>query len=185
MKVAQSCLTLFATTRTAHGILQARILEWVAFPFSRESPQPSDRTQVFHIGGRFFTSWATREAQEYWSGLSCPPPEDLPNRGFEPRSTTIQEDSLPSEPPEKPKYTGGCSLSLLQGIFLTQELIWGLLHCRQILYQLSSQGYMYTHIYLYNCITLLYIQNTINKLYLNKKNFLKNMWAISIIFPVI
>ena len=42
------------------GILQARILEWVAFPFSRRSSQPRDRTQVFHIAGRFFTSWATR-----------------------------------------------------------------------------------------------------------------------------
>ena len=86
--------------------------------------------------------------QEYWSGLSCPPPEDLPNRGFEPRSTTIQEDSLPSEPPEKPKYTGGCSLSLLQGIFLTQELNRGLLHCGWILYQLSYQGNTTVHEYI-------------------------------------
>ena len=47
-----------------HGILQARILEWVAFPFSRGSSQPKDQTQVSHIAGRFFTSWATREALE-------------------------------------------------------------------------------------------------------------------------
>ena len=53
---------------TVHGILQARILEWVGFPFSRESAQPRDRTQVSHIAGRFFTSWATREVQEDWSG---------------------------------------------------------------------------------------------------------------------
>ena len=46
-----------------HGILQARILEWVAFPFSRRSSQPRDRIQVSYIAGRFFTSWATREAQ--------------------------------------------------------------------------------------------------------------------------
>ena len=39
-----------------YGILQARILEWVAFPFSRESSQPRDQTQVSHIAGRFFTS---------------------------------------------------------------------------------------------------------------------------------
>ena len=45
-----------------HGILQARILEWGASPFSRESSQPRDRTQVSRIAGRFFTSWATREA---------------------------------------------------------------------------------------------------------------------------
>ena len=53
---------------TVHGILQARILEWVAFSFSRGSSQPRDRTQVSHTAGGFFTSWATREAQEYWSG---------------------------------------------------------------------------------------------------------------------
>ena len=51
-----------------HGILQARILEWVAFPVSRGFSQARDQTQVSHIAGRFFTSWATREAQEYWSG---------------------------------------------------------------------------------------------------------------------
>ena len=47
---------------TVCGILQARILEWVAFPFSRGSSKPRDRTQVSHITDRFFTSWATREA---------------------------------------------------------------------------------------------------------------------------
>ena len=41
---------------TVHGILQARILEWVAFPFSRGSSQPSNRTQVSCIAGRFFSS---------------------------------------------------------------------------------------------------------------------------------
>ena len=46
---------------TVHGILQARILERVAFPFSRGSSQPMDRTQVSHIAGRCFISWATRE----------------------------------------------------------------------------------------------------------------------------
>ena len=51
-----------------HGILQARILEWVAFPISKGSSQLKDRTQVSCIVGEFFTSWATREAQEYWSG---------------------------------------------------------------------------------------------------------------------
>ena len=47
---------------TVHGILQARILEWVAVPFSRGSSQPSDGTQVSRIAGGFFTSWATSEA---------------------------------------------------------------------------------------------------------------------------
>ena len=48
---------------TVHGILQARILEWVAFPFSRGPSQARDSTQVSHIAGGFFTSWARREAQ--------------------------------------------------------------------------------------------------------------------------
>ena len=47
---------------TVHGMLQAWILEWVAFPFSRGSSQPSNWTGVSHIAGRFFTNWATREA---------------------------------------------------------------------------------------------------------------------------
>ena len=64
MKVTQSCPTLCnLMDYTVHGILQATILEWVAFPFSRGSSQSRDRTQVSRIAGRFFTSWATREAQ--------------------------------------------------------------------------------------------------------------------------
>ena len=67
VKVAQSCLTLCDPMYfTVHGILQARILVWVDFPFSR----------------------------------------DLPNPGIEPRSPALQADSLPAEPPEKPKNTG-------------------------------------------------------------------------------
>ena len=85
---------------TVHGILQARILESAAFPFSRGSSQAQDQTQVSYIAGGFFTSWATREAQN--SGVG--------------------------------------SLSLHQGIFLTQESNQGLLHCRWILYQLGHQG---------------------------------------------
>ena len=59
---------------------------------------------------------------------------------IEPRSPTLQVDFLPDEPQGKPKNTGVGSLSLLQGIFPTQELNRDLLHCRQILYQLSYQG---------------------------------------------
>ena len=77
--------------------------------------------------------------QEYWSGLPCPPPGNLFNPGIKPKSPALQADSLPSEPPERPKNTGAVSLSLLQGIFLTQESNQGLLHCRYILYQLSYQ----------------------------------------------
>ena len=46
------------------GLFQARILGWVAVPFCRGSSQPRDRTQVSCIAGRFFTTWATREALE-------------------------------------------------------------------------------------------------------------------------
>ena len=58
----------------------------------------------------------------------------------QPMSPALQAESLPSEPPGNPKDTGVGSLSLLQRSFLTQELNRGLLHCRQILYQLSYQG---------------------------------------------
>ena len=56
MKVARSCPTLCnPKDYTVHGILQARILEWAAFPFSRGSSQPRDQTQVSRIAGGFFT----------------------------------------------------------------------------------------------------------------------------------
>ena len=131
---------------TLHEILQAKILEWVAFPFSRGSSQRRAQTQASHIAGGFFTSWATREAQEYWSGYSSP--VDLPNPGIKPRSPALQVDSLPTELSGKPfesesescsvvseslwphglyspwnslgQNTGVGSLSLLQGIFPTK-----------------------------------------------------------------
>ena len=142
VKVAQSCPTLCdPMDYTVCGILQARILEWVAFPFSRGSSQPRDYTQVFRIEGGSFTSWATKffisalyilctqllscvwlfatpwtvahqaplfmgfSRQEYWSGLLCPPPGDLPNPGIESRSPPLHTDPLSSEPLEKLKNT--------------------------------------------------------------------------------
>ena len=71
--VTQSCPTLCEPMdgslpgSSVHGILQARILEWVAMPFSWGSSQPRTRTQV-SLAARFLTIWATREAHEYWSG---------------------------------------------------------------------------------------------------------------------
>ena len=63
VKVSPSCPTLWdPMDYTVHGILQDRILEWVAVPFSRGSSQPRDRTLASRIAGRFFTSWATGEA---------------------------------------------------------------------------------------------------------------------------
>ena len=63
VKVVQLCLTLCdPMDYTVHGILQARILKWVAVPFSRVSSQSRDWTQVSCIAGRCFTSWATWKA---------------------------------------------------------------------------------------------------------------------------
>ena len=57
LKLTQLCPTLcYPTDYRVHGILQARILAWVAFPFSRGSSQPRDQTQVSQIAGGFFTS---------------------------------------------------------------------------------------------------------------------------------
>ena len=70
-EVTQSCLTLCNPMdgslpgSTVHGIFQARILEWAAISFSRESSQPRDWTQVSCIADRRFTVWATREAPSY------------------------------------------------------------------------------------------------------------------------
>ena len=69
-----SCVQLFATLWTvacqgplSMGIIQARILVCVAMTSSRGSSQSRDQIQISHIAGRFFTNWATREAQKYWS----------------------------------------------------------------------------------------------------------------------
>ena len=65
-EIRSVCLTLCnPMDYTVHGILQARILEWAALPFSRGSSQLRDWTQVSCIAGRFFTSWVTREAQKW------------------------------------------------------------------------------------------------------------------------
>ena len=62
VKVTQLCPTFCdPMDYTVDGILQARILEWVTYPFSRGSPQPRNRTRVSRISGRRFTVWATRE----------------------------------------------------------------------------------------------------------------------------
>ena len=90
-----SLVWLFVTPKyyTVQGILQARILEWVAFPFSRGSSQPKDQTQVSHIAGRFFTNWATREPKN--TGVGAYPF----SRGSSwPRNqTAMQVDSLSTE----------------------------------------------------------------------------------------
>ena len=82
VKVTQWCPTLCdPMDYTVHRILQARILEWASIPFSRGSSQPRDWTWVSCIVGGFFTIWATREAQEYWSGYQIFPSQE-PNLGL-------------------------------------------------------------------------------------------------------
>ena len=85
-----------------HGILQARILEWMAIAFSRGYSQARNQTQVSHIVGGFFTISATREAQEYWSGKPIPSPGHLPNSGVTPGSPARQAHSLQAELLGKP-----------------------------------------------------------------------------------
>ena len=75
--VIQSCLTLCDPLdcsppgSSVHGILQARILDWVAFPFSRGSSWPKRQTCDSCIAGRFFTIWAVREAHVYMCISVC------------------------------------------------------------------------------------------------------------------
>ena len=97
------------------GILQARILGWIS-------------------------SNILLRREYSLSSLSEDPPEDLPKSWIKPRSPALQVDSLPSEPPGKPKSTRVGRLSLLHGTFPTQESNWGLLNCRWILYQVSYWG---------------------------------------------
>ena len=142
---------------SVHGTLQTRILEWVAISFSRGSSRPRHGTQVSRIGGRvlyceskshlvmsnslqphgLYSLW---NSSEYWSGLPCPPSGDLPKPGIKPRFPALQADSLPAEPPRKPKSTGAGSSSLLQGIFPTQGQNLGLLHWQEDSLPLGYQG---------------------------------------------
>ena len=71
VKVTQSCPTLCdPMDYTVHGILQARILEWVAYPFYRGSSQPREQNQVSHVAGRFFTSQPTRRNKKRTSNTN-------------------------------------------------------------------------------------------------------------------
>ena len=71
-----------------------RILEWVAYPFPSRSSWPRNQTGVSCIAGRFFSSWATRETQEYWNEYPIPSPADCPYPEIKPGSPALQADSL-------------------------------------------------------------------------------------------
>ena len=124
---------------TVHGILQARILEWVAFPFSKGSSQPGIEPRSPTLQADSLPAEPQGKPKNTGVG-SHPFSRGLPNQGIEPRFPTLQGDSLPGGPPGKPKNTGVGSPSLLQQIFPTQESKQGLLHYRRILYQLRYQG---------------------------------------------
>ena len=116
-----------------HRIFQARILEWVAIPFSKGSSWPRDRTWVSYIAGRGLTIWDSREDPNrictVLSAMLCL--DSLLLHGLQPGSS-VQGDS-----PDK--NTGvGCH-ALLQGIFPTQGSNPSFSHCRRILFHLSHQ----------------------------------------------
>ena len=98
-EVAQSCPTLCYPMdcslpgSSLHGILQARVLEWVAISFSRGSSRPRDRTQVSHIGGRHFNLSATREApaSSLWKNFNLLGILQVPNNKFNQRNEEIQK----------------------------------------------------------------------------------------------
>ena len=109
---------------------------WIAYPFSRVSSQPKNQARVSCIAGGFFTSWATREAQPLLCVLCLVAQSCLTlcdHMDCSSPGSSVHGDS-------PGKNTGVACSALHQGIFPTQGLNPGLLHCRQILYHLSHQG---------------------------------------------
>ena len=97
VKVARSCPTLCdPMDYTVHGIHQARILYWVAFPFSRESFQPRDWTQVSLIVGDSLPA-EPPERTKHLGWVAYPFSSGFPNPGIEPGSPALQANSLPTE----------------------------------------------------------------------------------------
>ena len=96
----------------------------------------------FSLPGPLSMGFSMEREWRWLGGLGCHAllQRIFPTLGSEPRSPTLQVDSLTSESPWKPMNTGVGSLSLPQGIFLIQDSTQSLLHCRWILYQLRYQG---------------------------------------------
>ena len=97
VKVAQSCLTLCdPMDYTVHGILQARILEWVAFPFSRgDLPNPGIEPRSHALPADSLPAEPQGKATQH--SWPIPSPGDLSDPGIEPGSLALQADSLPTE----------------------------------------------------------------------------------------
>ena len=90
-------MTVACQAALSMGILQARALEWVSMPSSTRPSKPKDWLHISRIADELFTDWATRRAQEYWSGYTIPSPGDLPHPGTEPWFPVMQANSLPAE----------------------------------------------------------------------------------------
>ena len=147
---------------SVHRILQARILEWKAIPFSRGSSRPRDQIYVSCITGRFLTVWATQgkgikyshhideesrlkkkttltHSSKDWCMTYYPCVSESISLLFMSNSATSQ--TVAHQPLLSMEFfsknTRVDSLSLIQGIFPTQGSNLGLLHCRQSLYLLS------------------------------------------------
>ena len=128
----------------------------------------------------FATPWTMQSMKlsrpEYWSVWPFPSTGDLPNPEIEPRSPTLQMDFLPDEPEGKPKNTRVGSQFLLQQIFLSQELNQGLLHCRQILYQLCYWGFCLNPWHL-NILFVPKIINVLIAVFRNRDNYQNYRWT--------
>ena len=137
VKVIQSCQTFCNPMNyTVHGILQARILEWVAIPFSRGSSQPRDQTQVSAL--QVDSLPAEPQGKPKNTGVDAYVLSRFSCIQLFVTPWTVAHQAPLSMVFSRQEYWSG-SLSLLQRIFLAQESNWGILHCRQILYQLSYQ----------------------------------------------
>ena len=115
------CLDKFNIVNLERAVLSHSVLPHSATPWTVACPAP---LSVGTLPGKN-------------TGVGCHALLQGSQPRIEPRSAALQVHSLSSELPRKPRNTGVGSLSLLQWNFLTQEQNWVLLHCRQVLYQLS------------------------------------------------
>ena len=129
VKVTQSGPALCnPTDYTAHGILQARILEWITFPFSRGSSKPRDWTQVSHFAGGFFTSWAISSVQSQpalCNPMACGTPGfPVHHQLLEFTQSNVHgvSDALQPSHPLSPPSPPAPNLSQHQGFFLVSGL---------------------------------------------------------------
>ena len=100
------------TLRTKVHLAKAMVFPVVMYgceswTIKKTEPWRTDAFELWCWRRLLIVPWTARRSwgfsrQEYWSGLPCPPPGDLPNPGIEHRSLALQADSLPSEPPGKP-----------------------------------------------------------------------------------